>query len=362
MPELTLSPVLAANLASYRDGPCLVAPVVLVVPGVLNGSRGRLLYTAEDLTASANDWAGVPITRGHPVVGGKPVGAQALRSAWLGTLEEPRIDNHRLVARARFDHDHLKKTDPVLLARIENGEPLEVSTGLWIEIEDSPGEHAGQPYRGIARKWRPDHLAILTDQPGACSLRDGCGLNVNKRSSFMPDLTPERKAEIVQALVTNCACQDDVPWRGKDAQQLQALSDSELFLMNGWLAAATPAKPPPAPPQPPPTPPAPASEEEVLRQYPRLRQLVEHAAKREAEDKQQLIGQLLQNVEGDRRQSLAQQLATHSVDFLQSLTALVPRQPESRQPANNYFGQSGWLPPTTEEEPLTCPVIDWTKR
>ena len=35
----------------------------------------------------------------------------------------------------------------------------------------------GEPYRIIARNIRPDHLAILTDELGACSVVKGRGVN-----------------------------------------------------------------------------------------------------------------------------------------------------------------------------------------
>ena len=38
------------------------------------------------------------------------------------------------------------------------------------------GDWNGKAYVGIARNYRPDHLAILPDMKGACSIADGAGL------------------------------------------------------------------------------------------------------------------------------------------------------------------------------------------
>src|SRR5690606_13771547 len=33
------------------------------------------------------------------------------------------------------------------------------------------------PYHSVARDYKPDHIAILPDRIGACSIADGCGVN-----------------------------------------------------------------------------------------------------------------------------------------------------------------------------------------
>ena len=57
----------------------------------------------------------------------------------------------------------------------KRGEMMEVSTGLFSEIEPKPGVFKGRHYKGVVRNLRPDHLAILPDSIGACSIADGAG-------------------------------------------------------------------------------------------------------------------------------------------------------------------------------------------
>ena len=67
-----------------------------------------------------------------------------------------------------------------VLNKLERGEPVELSTGLFTENFPA-SKHAtynGKPYDFVARNYRPDHLAILLKEKGACSLDDGCGINV----------------------------------------------------------------------------------------------------------------------------------------------------------------------------------------
>ena len=51
-----------------------------------------------------------------------------------------------------------------------------------IEKEPSKGNYMGKSYTYIAKNYRPDHLAVLPDNSGACSISDGCGVLVNQRN------------------------------------------------------------------------------------------------------------------------------------------------------------------------------------
>ena len=64
---------------------------------------------------------------------------------------------------------------------------MEVSTGLFTENVQANGVFGGKAYHAIATNYRPDHLAILPDQIGACSIEDGAGLlrvNVKNRDEM----------------------------------------------------------------------------------------------------------------------------------------------------------------------------------
>ena len=74
---------LTANFAGTtrretRDGrEYIVVPATLIVPGVLNGSQGPLLYPLDEIQRTADAWNGMPMVVGHPTENGKPVSARS---------------------------------------------------------------------------------------------------------------------------------------------------------------------------------------------------------------------------------------------------------------------------------------------
>jgi hypothetical protein len=74
-----------------------------------------------------------------------------------------------------------------VLRKLQAGEPLEVSTAYYTIVDNIPGEWKN-PKTGKVEKFissqfqiRPDHLALLPFDTGACSWKDGCGApRINK--------------------------------------------------------------------------------------------------------------------------------------------------------------------------------------
>lgn len=162
----------------------LVVPMSMIVPGVLRGSKGSLFYPKEEVEKNHEAWNGMPITVYHPTVDGRNVSAQTegiLDRQGIGTVMRATA-NGKLKAEAWIDIDKANKVDSRIVDSIRRGNPVEISTGLFTDNSPAPtgSEHNGRPYNAIARNYRPDHLAILPDQRGACSLMDGCGLGVNQ--------------------------------------------------------------------------------------------------------------------------------------------------------------------------------------
>jgi hypothetical protein len=84
----------------------------------------------------------------------------------------------KLRAEAWIEVDRANKVDPRIMQAVENNQPMELSTGLFSDHEDVPGVWNGEEYAAIARNYRPDHLALLPDIKGACSMADGAGFLV----------------------------------------------------------------------------------------------------------------------------------------------------------------------------------------
>jgi len=174
----------------------LVAKSTLIVPGVLAGSEGKLLYPPEEVGKDMGSWNGMPIVVYHPQdENGNYISARhpsVLRESQIGTLFNNEFtDKHE--GETWFDveltrsYDTKLKPEHRILPRLQKGEPIELSTGLF--TENFPAEkgavHNGvngpQSYDAVARNYKPDHLAVLPDQLGACSNADGCGVNVNEQ-------------------------------------------------------------------------------------------------------------------------------------------------------------------------------------
>ena len=64
---------------------------------------------------------------------------------------------------------------------------MELSTGLFTDNDETAGvSPKGRNYEAVARNHRPDHMAVLPDQVGACSINDGCGVLVNEEKPKCP--------------------------------------------------------------------------------------------------------------------------------------------------------------------------------
>lgn len=155
----------------------LVAPVIAIKAGVLNGE----LVPSGEIGAVPEAWNGIPVPLGHPTARGAFISANS-----------PEIEANRVVGRfwnAQFDGETLRgeiwvdidKSQRLggdaleVLKRLEAGDPIEVSSAYFRDTEASSGDLNGTRYAGIAHNLRPDHLALLLHEIGACSWQDGCG-------------------------------------------------------------------------------------------------------------------------------------------------------------------------------------------
>lgn len=162
----------------------LVVPVILMVEGVHAGNRGPLLHTTEELGKIPESWNGMPVTIGHPMVEGSPVPANSpeIFQEWsVGIVFSAEMNGSKLKAEAWLEKDKLQTNNENLFDRINNGEIIEISVGVFSEEEDVSGTWHSEDYIAIARNFRPEHLAILPNQTGACSNGDGCGIRINTK-------------------------------------------------------------------------------------------------------------------------------------------------------------------------------------
>lgn len=168
---------------NHEGKPHIIVPVVMMVEGVHSGSQGPVLHTAQELGHLPQSWNGVPVVVGHPQnQSGHYVSANSpdvIDQEKVGRIYNTRFENGKLKAEAWLEVAKLQQVSPVALARIRQGLPLEVSIGVFTDTEEVAGEFNGEQYVGIARNHRPDHLALLPGEIGACSIEDGCGIRIN---------------------------------------------------------------------------------------------------------------------------------------------------------------------------------------
>jgi hypothetical protein len=153
----------------------LVAPVVAATGGVMNGA----LATAEAFAESITAWEGMPITINHPQGDrGQQISAFSEGVVHVGFLASPAVDD-KFRAEAWFDVTALQEAGEdgqLVITNLEAGELTEVSTGYFCDLEPKKGIYQGRVYFGVQHNIKPDHLAILPHEIGACSVADGCGI------------------------------------------------------------------------------------------------------------------------------------------------------------------------------------------
>lgn len=170
----------------------------LVVHGVPAREQVMNTYLVPelDLVRSLKGWNGVPITIQHPKLNDRSANVPDPDVAIIGRFYNSAWDHEgkRMTGEYWIEIAEAEKylEGKSILTKINDGTPLETSTGYYADDEQTAGIFDGKAYKTIHRNLLPDHIAILTNEVGACSLQDGCGVNRN-------------------AAVTNCEC--DCPYR-----------------------------------------------------------------------------------------------------------------------------------------------------
>jgi len=193
--------------AIHQEKKNLIVPVTMIVEGVLYGSQGPLLHLAEEFGKIPESWNGIPVVIDHPVVNGVSVSANSpeiIDTRTVGRIYNAKMIGNKLVAEAWLIEEKLLAISNKTLALVNASQPIEVSVGVFTENEEISGEWNELQYIGVARNHRPDHLALLPDGVGACSLENGCGVRVNannkKKKGVENEMPIENTLEVRQAI------------------------------------------------------------------------------------------------------------------------------------------------------------------
>lgn len=205
----------------------LVVPVVMIVEGVLNGA----LLSKSEFGKFPDSWNGIPVPVLHPEERGQPISANRpdVIERTVGRVFNTRVDNGKLKAELWINVEKAKRLGfGELIASLEAGQMVEVSTGYFSEDRPTTGTINGAQYSTQHINIRPDHLALLPGQIGACSVADGCGTRVNTSKGFiMKSKDALNVLASALGLRANCECQPegDTPVTDtlkKQAEQLKA--------------------------------------------------------------------------------------------------------------------------------------------
>ena len=190
--ETILANMGKTRYATMQGRQYLVAPLTLLVSGVIPGSKGPIYYPPEEVSNDVGIWNYMPMVVYHPEKEGQFISARnsdVIDKSAIGVVLNDGVDEEgKRVAEGWFDIDAVKRVDESLAPniriwpRLQAERAIELSTGLFLETNQakSGSSWQGRPYDSIARNLKPDHLAILPDEEGACSNKDGCGVMVNQ--------------------------------------------------------------------------------------------------------------------------------------------------------------------------------------
>jgi hypothetical protein len=170
----------------YEGKDYLVLPAVLLTEGVHN----NLYYPPEEISKFTGAWNNRPIPIQHPEENGAPISCNSpqVLCDCVGMVFNTRYEDGKLKAELWVDKDKISKKDRTTYLQLLSGKPIDISTGLWSDELSVRGDWNGESYTGIVQNIRPDHVALLPGQVGACSWKDGCGaprINEEEENEFV---------------------------------------------------------------------------------------------------------------------------------------------------------------------------------
>ena len=152
----------------------VICPIVIAKEGILHGSRGAIFYRSEVLKKYAPKFNNIPLTLNHPI----------FENEFVSVNYNEQIQKKYIIGKVSDAfYNHAKKAICGFIEICENHELLdfiktlkEVSMGVFTDEIIEQGTFWGKSYEKTCTYIKPDHVAILAGQTGACSFADGCGL------------------------------------------------------------------------------------------------------------------------------------------------------------------------------------------
>ncbi len=170
------------NASKFRTEPLLgknftVLPATMMVVGAYYphvdkfSSPERLHFGEKALMQSVNTWNGRPVAINHPDGSETCNSPTTYDKQWVGYVFNTFYDKNSTSLKAELWIDENRGRSVTALA--ETGEQIDVSIGAFGDLKSSLGKES---YDYTMTNIVGDHLAILPDNQGACSWKDGCGI------------------------------------------------------------------------------------------------------------------------------------------------------------------------------------------
>lgn len=156
----------------------LVAPIRLIKAMRLH--KGYV--PKRHVKKSAPAWNGTPLTLNHPRnAEGELVSANSpdiAEKTWLGYVFNSKPTDSAVDGEAWLDIENAKEIGgqaKLILNKLKNGETVSVSSSYFGDPL-GPGEYDGEHRDKVRGNLRPDHVAVLPNKEGVCSIDEGCGV------------------------------------------------------------------------------------------------------------------------------------------------------------------------------------------
>ena len=303
----------------------------------------------------------------------------------VGMIMNTHFEDGKLKAEAWLEQSRVDRIDNRVTSAIARQEMLELSTGLFSDAELTPGTWNGKQYDKIARNIVPDHLAVLPDQSGACSIEDGAGflrtnleggvkdavnrkcedcgkLTINKIEG--KEKTMKKTQELVDGLIKNATTH----WTQDDSVFLLTLNEDQLEKMAPVIAEVAPEPPAPSPES---TenvllPPAPAPEvpkkpltlEEYVSNAPaEMREVLSSGLSVMRQQKAAYIESIIAN---EANTFTKEGLETQSLEYLSAIAQLATNGAKPQEAVPMFHGQQEVICTTqnlADTEPLVMPEV-----
>lgn len=199
-----------SQIEKRQDGWTIRDVVPVIDDIVMNGG----LYPGPEIDKSVESLSGVPAPIGHPQDSqGNYISAmrgEGLRNYYAGvTVENVRKDGEKVLVDLEINQEQMK-SHPLydkIVAELNSGESMHVSTGLVLQKIATNGESRGKKYTWMATNMMFDHLALLPswEGPGAATPEQGVGIMANGAELFvnLDEYEAEGLSESEQAVVNS---------------------------------------------------------------------------------------------------------------------------------------------------------------